>query len=114
MLQRLCILLLLSPALLAQSYTCGRNGKGQSNIALTRNTIYTSAAGGFDLGMLPEQIDAAGCTSSKAFFFSAPVAEGNYNVTVVLGGAPDAVTTVRAESRRLMLARIATSAGQGL
>lgn len=112
MLQRLCILLLLSPVLLAQSYTCGRSAKGQSNIALTRDTTYTSAAGGFDLGMLPEQIDAAGCASSKAFFFSAPVAEGNYKVTVVLGGAADAVTTVRAESRRLMLARIATSAGR--
>ncbi|MFP5390810.1 MAG: rhamnogalacturonan acetylesterase [Gammaproteobacteria bacterium] len=38
--------------------------------------------------------------------------EGNYNVTVTLGGAQAASTTVKAELRRLMLERVVTRPGQ--
>jgi len=52
-------------------------------------------------------------TSSQPFFFSVAVPEGNYRVTVTLGDpTADAVTTVKAETRRLMLERIRTAAGQ--
>jgi lysophospholipase L1-like esterase len=44
----------------------------------------------------------------KEFLFSAAVPEGNYRVTVRIGGR----TTVKAESRRLMLRDIATKPGQ--
>jgi len=109
-------LLLLTPALAAQTYICGGGGSHSHSIqVLTQGTLYSSKsspqAAGFDLGTAPENVDAAGCSSSKTFFFSAPLAEGNYTVTVVLGGSASSVTTVRAEARRLMLARIATSAG---
>jgi lysophospholipase L1-like esterase len=54
-----------------------------------------------------------GCSSDSPFLFSVAVPEGNYNVTVTLGD-PSAVshTTVKAESRRLMLENVSTAAGQ--
>jgi lysophospholipase L1-like esterase len=52
-------------------------------------------------------------TGSQPFSFSVAVPEGNYRVTVTLGDPKaDAITTVKAETRRLMLERIRTAAGQ--
>ena len=51
-------------------------------------------------------------TSDKPFYFSAAVPEGNYNVTVTLGGLKEpSTTTVKAELRRLMLDNVHTDAG---
>jgi lysophospholipase L1-like esterase len=57
--------------------------------------------------------EATAVTATQPFFFSVEVPEGNYRVTVTLG-APDAdsVTTVKAETRRLMLERVRTTAGK--
>jgi lysophospholipase L1-like esterase len=52
-------------------------------------------------------------TSAQPFLFSVAVPEGNYRVTVTLGDpTADAITTVKSESRRLMLERIHTAAGK--
>ena len=52
-------------------------------------------------------------TASQPFLFSVAVPEGNYRVTVTLGDPKaGAITTVKAETRRLMLERIRTAAGQ--
>jgi len=53
------------------------------------------------------------CTSGTPFRFAVDLPEGNYHVTVTLGD-PDgeSLTTVRAESRRLMLERVATARGE--
>ena len=52
------------------------------------------------------------CTSDTAFRFVVDLPEGNYRVTVTLGDADGAsLTTVRAESRRLMLEHVATARG---
>ncbi len=53
-------------------------------------------------------------TSDKPFYFSIAEPEGNYKVTVVLGGNPNAPsdTTVKAELRRLMLLDVKTEAGK--
>src|SRR5260370_1103624 len=51
--------------------------------------------------------------SEAPFFFSADVAEGNYNVTVTLGGdSRESITTVKAEARRLVLEKVRTAAGE--
>ena len=51
--------------------------------------------------------------SDKPFYFSVPVEDGNYKVTVVLGSRKKAAqTVVRAESRRLMVEDCATKKGQ--
>lgn len=49
------------------------------------------------------------------FYFSVALPEGDYNVTVTLGDDKEAaVTTVKAELRRLMLESVATAAGQAV
>jgi lysophospholipase L1-like esterase len=50
--------------------------------------------------------------SDKPFYFSAKLPEGNYKVTVTLGGDTEFTTTIKAELRRLMLEKIHTEAGK--
>lgn len=51
--------------------------------------------------------------SDKPFYFSVPVKDGNYKVTVILGDKNKAGhTVVRAESRRLMIENCTTKKGQ--
>jgi lysophospholipase L1-like esterase len=54
----------------------------------------------------------ASATSDQPFYFSVKLPEGNYRVTVALGGDRAATTTVKAELRRLMLEKVHTEAGQ--
>src|SRR6478672_10741540 len=52
-------------------------------------------------------------TSSKPFYFSVKLPEGNYNVKVLLGGKNGAsATTIKAECRRLMVEKIETAKGK--
>jgi lysophospholipase L1-like esterase len=52
-------------------------------------------------------------TSDRPFFFSVAVPEGDYRVTVTLGDARGvSETTVKAESRRLMLEKVVTPRGK--
>jgi len=52
-------------------------------------------------------------TSDKPFYFSVPVSDGNYKVTVTLGARKRAAqTVVRAESRRLMVENCVTKKGK--
>lgn len=51
-------------------------------------------------------------TSKSPFYFVVDLPEGNYEVTVLLGDSEgESVTTIKAESRRLMLEKVATSRG---
>lgn len=68
---------------------------------------------GFDLAGGP--VDQAGHASGKGFYFSVAVPEGNYQVTAKLGDpAAPSDTTVKAESRRLMLESIRTRPGESV
>lgn len=76
---------------------------------------------GFDYGTHAIAIDRGGsdslhrdlCTSDGPMFFSAKVPEGIYRVTVTLGDPwRPTVTTIKAESRRLMEKKITTEAGR--
>jgi hypothetical protein len=67
---------------------------------------YSPATGfGYDFNSKPTP-------DGKPFGFSVAVPEGNYKVTLTLGGDADSTTTVRAESRRLMLENLHTPAHQ--
>lgn len=93
-------------------------------IALDPAVTYSRERGyGFEPGNPPVEIatpNNAGSSASTAalvatapFHFSVHVPEGNYRVTVTLGNpVAAAVTTVKAETRRLMLENIATKAGE--
>ncbi|WP_229741008.1 rhamnogalacturonan acetylesterase [Silvibacterium dinghuense] len=90
----------------AQRWQCGARHHAGATM-LTPATHYSADTAGWDLGMAPQHDDASSCSSdSGSFFFSAPVAEGNYLVTVVLGGEARSQVTVKAEARRLMLKRV--------
>jgi lysophospholipase L1-like esterase len=86
-------------------YACGPANRMFATLSPTSR--FTDTTAGFDLIDSP-QISGRACTSNKPFFFSVPVPEGSYRITVVLGGPQASVTTVRAEGRRLMLEKIAT------
>lgn len=89
-----------------QTWTCGKDLKPSAAASAT--------TAGFDFGLSPESVDKSSCSSSHPFFFSAPVKEGNYLVTLTLGGNAAGETTIKAESRRLMLRDIKTAAGKTL
>jgi lysophospholipase L1-like esterase len=82
-------------------FTCGAGG--HSAKALTADTRFDAGAktAGFDLVAPPASLAKGVCSGDKPFFFSIAATDGNYRVTVSLGGPEASVTTVRAESRRL-------------
>ena len=90
--------------------------------AVTVSSAYNTQTGfGIDFGSTVTAVDqkskdalkSSYLTSAKPFYFSVDVPEGNYKVTVTLGSATEAtVTTVRAESRRLMLEKVTTKPGE--
>jgi lysophospholipase L1-like esterase len=85
-------------------------------------TVYTKEQGyGFDLGSKVSGINRGGddplrdgfCTGAAPFFFSVALPEGNYHVSVTLGDRDQgSTTTVKAESRRLMLEKVETRPGE--
>jgi lysophospholipase L1-like esterase len=80
-------------------------------IHVSPTNFYSTDAGfGFEPGAVVSS--GAAAMSDKPFYFSAKLPEGNYRVTVVLGGQSESTTTVKAELRRLMLEKIHTAAGK--
>jgi lysophospholipase L1-like esterase len=83
--------------------------------------VYSAERGyGFEPGPAPTGVDRGGdplrgnfITGDQPFSFSVKVPEGNYRVTVTLGdSAGESVTTIKAESRRLMVEKLATASGK--
>lgn len=87
-------------------------------VAVTTADVFTAEKGyGFDLGFTPQMEDRGGnpvkgdfVTGDGGFYFSVVLPQGNYEVTVLLGDpAGKSDTTVKAESRRLMLENVVTA-----
>jgi lysophospholipase L1-like esterase len=95
-------------------------GPGPAPSGYTRvapDATYTKERGcGFEEGAKVAAVERGGtgcCASETPFFFSVAVPEGNYRVTVTMGGDErESATTVKAELRRLMLERVQAGAGQ--
>lgn len=94
-----------------KEFNFGQNTNKKSGIAIDKAVVYTDAVGyGFDLESDKEIIfDKKSISAKSPFYFSAKLPEGNYIVEVVLGGNSSGVTTVNAESRRLMVREIKTA-----
>ena len=75
-------------------------------LVVAPSTIYSkNSTFGYDLNSIQKD--------GKPFFFSVDVPEGNYLVRVVLGNdKAESVTTVKAESRRLMLLNVKNNKGE--
>ncbi|QYM77738.1 rhamnogalacturonan acetylesterase [Horticoccus luteus] len=72
----------------------------------TPDDAFSASRGfGYDLGTAPTP-------DKQPFFFSVAVPEGNYRVTITFGGPTAGDTTVKAESRRLMLEHVLTAPGE--
>jgi lysophospholipase L1-like esterase len=91
-------------------------------IQVTSSQKYSPEASyGFDFGTIPFAVDRGGknpltsgfCTSNKPFFFSVNLPEGNYNIKIITGDLKESsMTTIRAESRRLIFEKIKTEPGK--
>lgn len=92
-----------------------------NTIGVSSDQIYNKGDGfGFDLWTHPKMINTGNeeglkknaLASDKPFYFSVKLPQGNYEVTV-WNGNPDekSITTVKAESRRLMVERSVTEPG---
>lgn len=103
------LLALLTCPMAAQTYYCGV--AKQASQSLLETMRFSPQHAGFDLAASP-RIQADTCSSDKSFFFSAPLPEGNYRVTLDLGGYVASTTTVKGEARRLMLLNVHTAAGK--
>jgi lysophospholipase L1-like esterase len=91
---------------------------GGGFVAVTPTDVFTPEKGyGFDLGFPVQAEDRGGdpvkgdfVTGEGGFYFSVVLPQGNYDVTVLLGDpAGKSDTTVKAESRRLMLENVVTA-----
>jgi len=77
---------------------------------------------GFEPGSKVEMLDHGGdpvfgdgVSGEDPFFFSVALPQGDYRVTVTLGGAAtESATTIKAESRRLMLEDVRSAGGESV
>ena len=92
-------------------FSCAADTRGNA-VPLSPQAVYTAERG---FGFRAPLAGASGsvCASDQPFLFDLALREGNYDVSVTLGDPSRAsVTTVKAESRRLMLEQVATRAGK--
>jgi len=90
-------------------------------LKVDEKTLYSKGLGyGFDFTSPPkaekfgkDPLKGDACVSDHGFYFSINVPEGNYRVKLILGnGSKPSLTTVRAESRRLLIEKLATQKGE--
>jgi len=100
-------------------FACSANKPKGGAIVLSASSHYSEATPtpkgdfsyGFDLNTAPTSFDEGSCSGVKPFFFSIGARDGNYRVTLVLGGPASSIATVRAESRRLLIEQLRIKAG---
>jgi len=94
-----------------KEFNFGANSNKKSGITINKAIGYTDETGyGFDLDSDKNvTFDKKSISAKTPFYFSIKLPEGNYSVEVVLGGNNSGITTVNAESRRLMLREIETA-----
>ncbi len=115
------------PACLGQSpivemrFDLGPGPVAPGYVKVLPTTVFSKERGfGFEPGSKVEGVDRGGsdplrddyCTGAGPFLFSVALPEGNYEVKLILGDkAGESATTVKAESRRLMVEGVRTTVG---
>ena len=105
------------------SFASGKVAPGYTQVSPSTTYSTNGLSYGFDLGSKVVGVDRGGTDPLKAgyvtgesnrpFFFSTKLAPGAYRVTVTLGDAKgESTTTVKSETRRLMLEAAHTTPGQ--
>jgi lysophospholipase L1-like esterase len=92
----------------------GGGGAGRDGGAGGAGGASDAGSGGAPVGPSPDPAARAVCTGTDPIECHFGGAPGNYDVTVVLGGAASGNTLVQAERLRTMLAPVVTSAAQTL
>lgn len=94
-----------------EEFNFGEKANTKSGIAIKKSIVYTDAIGyGFDLQSDKNvEFEKNFITAKSPIYFSVKLPEGNYGVEIVLGGKKNAITTIKAESRRLMLKEFKTA-----
>lgn len=99
----------------------GTDSTSQGYVAVTPEDVFSVEKGyGFDLGFKVSREDRGGhpvkgdwVTGEGGFYFSVILPQGNYDVTLLLGDSKGVSnTTVKSESRRLMLENVTTAKGE--
>ena len=103
----------ISSAQRGRAFDCLQAKHPKGAIHLFAASLYSASAStfGFDFGTVPDNFTGDSCSSTQPFYFSVAVPDGNYQVTLVLGGPRASTTTVRAESRRLFVKQMEVAAG---
>ncbi|WP_308991086.1 rhamnogalacturonan acetylesterase [Mariniflexile litorale] len=93
---------------LSQSFNFGINTNEKNTTYINNPILYNDALGyGFDFQSGQNiKFKKNFITSKQSIYFSVKLPEGNYKINVVLGGKKCSTTTIKAESRRLMLKEI--------
>lgn len=88
-----------------KAFNFGKNNTVSNAIHIFENTIYNDALGyGFDFNSATNvKFTKQAITSENSIYFSVKLPEGFYKVDLVLGDKKASETTIKAESRRLML-----------
>jgi lysophospholipase L1-like esterase len=95
-------------------FDCSQAKAPKDAIHLSGASLYHAPAStfGFDFGTVPNTFAGDSCSSNQPFYFSVAASDGNYQVTLVLGGPSPSTVTVRAESRRLFVKQMKVAAGR--
>jgi lysophospholipase L1-like esterase len=98
----------------AWHFDFGARKPAAGRTAATPDLTYSAERGfGFETGAALTA-DAGSISADQPFLFTADLPEGNYNVTVTLGSAAAATTTVKSELRRLMLENVKSEPGESV
>ncbi|UAB82635.1 rhamnogalacturonan acetylesterase [Zunongwangia sp. SCSIO 43204] len=109
-----CSLVLFLSATLGFAQSISFSKTRKADINLTENKTYSEDIGyGFDFNSGSQvKFENKGFVADTSVYFSVKLPEGNYKIDVVLGGKNVSETTIKAESRRLMLVQEKVDAHQ--
>lgn len=96
---------------ISKTFIFGAKHTSKNGIVINTPVNYNNQLGyGFDFNSVKNVVfNKKSIAAKSSIYFSIKLPEGNYKIDVVLGGKKSATTTIKAESRRLMLKEQSTN-----